>query len=412
MTRSLSVAQSRAPLKAESDTGTHISMAAKNVTPPSTPTSRRSLELRSADADLLLSPSSTKDSRPSTEVLPRSPQVSSVKVFDISSSTYNLENAQIVGSGLWSTVYITESYPSVGNPIADLTPPSTPQRLSFDSAVAKPRIIAVKVPARSDAKSVLMAEAHILSYIAADPSSEAYVVQFHGLDERNGAIIMDAIPRTLDTFIEELEKPNEDVRKARMACLFPCVARRLVEGLGWLHSKGIVHGDIKPSNILIGRRLSQSPTDIVETTRVDPDTKDIAPLYCDFSASLRTSEGNDAAMSSSPPSKVAGGGTWEYLAPELLTLGSPDPTPASDVYALGITLLTFLMGISPFASMRANRFMLRHAIKSGEPLRFAHDAELKKVARLERWEGWVRSALAKKPEARPTAKEWLTQLPE
>ncbi|KAL9066742.1 MAG: hypothetical protein Q9157_007037 [Trypethelium eluteriae] len=412
MTRSLSVTKSRSLVKAESDTGTNISMAAKNITPPPTPPLRRSSELRSNDADLLLSLSLNRGSHRSTEISPRSPPVSSVKVFDTSSNTYNLENAQVAGAGLWSTVYLTESYPSVGNPIAELTPPSTPQRLSLDSVVAKPRAIAVKVPARGDAQSVLTAEAHILSYIAADPWSQAHVVQFHGLDERNGAIIMDAIPQTLDTFIEKLEKPNEDVRKARMAHLFPCVARRLVEGLAWLHLKGVVHGDIKPSNILVGQRSSQSSTDIVEMIADDPDAKNIAPLYCDFSASLRTSGGNDAVNSSSAPSKVAGAGTWEYLAPELVTLGSPDPTHASDVYALGITLLTFLMGVSPFASMRANRFMLRHAIKSGEPLRFAHDGELNKVRRLEGWEGWVRSALAKKPEARPTAKEWLAQLPE
>lgn len=271
------------------------------------------------------------------------------------------------------------------------------------------------MPARGDARDVLAVEARILSYLAADPSGQAYIVPFHGLDERNGGLVMDAIPETLDAFTKSLEDPSEDARKEQMTCLFPHIARRLVEGLAWLHSKGIVHGDIKPSNILMSQSSSKLSSNIMDTNmdkNMDSlSAPDMDPVYCDFSASLQVPlDAQNADPSSAPPSKVAGGGTWEYLAPELLALGSPDPTPSSDVYALGITLLTFLMGVSPFATMSDNRFMLRNAIKMGEPLRFANDGELKNGKRLAGWEEWLRPALAKKSEIRLTAKEWLAHI--
>ena len=386
-------------------------MAANYITPPTTPSSCHTPERRSIDSEILSQLASNEGRYEVRRVTAGKQEARLLKIFNTTSNTYNLENAHILGSGLWSTVYLVESRPLVSTPFADITPPSTPPRLSLDLATAKPKLLAVKIPARGDAQDVLATEAQILSHLTADPTSKAHIVPFHGLDERNGGLVMDAIPQTLDAFSKRLEELSEDARRERMTRHLPRIARCLVEGLAWLHLKGIVHGDIKPSNILMRQQSSSSSENITEMASIDLNAQEIAPVYCDFSASLPISPNDtNADPSFGTPSKTIGGGTWEYLAPELLILGSPDPTPSSDVYALGITLLTFLLGVSPFATMTGNRYMLRNAIKTGEPLRFANDGELKYVRRLAGWEAWLRPVLAKKPEARLTAEEWLAQL--
>jgi serine/threonine protein kinase len=52
------------------------------------------------------------------------------------------------------------------------------------------------------------------------------------------------------------------------------------------------------------------------------------------------------------------------LAPELLCRPYPDPSFASDVYALGMTLLVFVLGRSPFEGA-GNKWMVMEWVKSG-----------------------------------------------
>ncbi|CAN0078082.1 unnamed protein product, partial [Chrysoparadoxa australica] len=82
-------------------------------------------------------------------------------------------------------------------------------------------------------------------------------------------------------------------------------ARDVASGLAYLAKRGIVHGDIKPENILQG----------------DPF------LITDFGS-------------------VHGRGTPAYEAPEVYA-GGP-PTAASDVWALGVTLFFMAQGYPPF----------------------------------------------------------------
>ena len=85
------------------------------------------------------------------------------------------------------------------------------------------------------------------------------------------------------------------------------------------HRAGVVHGDVKPANVLLSRFGD--------------------PKLADFGLATLRSEAHDAGG-------IAG--TLAYSAPELLA-GGP-PTPATDVYALAATLHTLLAGQPPFAA--------------------------------------------------------------
>jgi len=101
--------------------------------------------------------------------------------------------------------------------------------------------------------------------------------------------------------------------------LVPMIAA-VADGLAALHSRGLVHRDIKPHNILF---------------------QDGRAKLGDFGLA-RSEDTTD-----SPPLTVPGTtvGTLPFLAPELVAGGAP--TQASDVYALGVTAFQALTGKYP-----------------------------------------------------------------
>ncbi|KAI9888205.1 MAG: hypothetical protein M1820_010249 [Bogoriella megaspora] len=363
-------------------------MASGNLTPPATPPFQQGSEWQSSISPISLSERSLRSTDKSNQ-----DGSSSTRKFDTRSSQYVLDGAQVLGSGLWSTVYLApvRLSPSSTDNSLDMTPPSTPERLSFASTSAVPNFYAVKVPSRGDAPDILAAEARILTQLSAVHESKSFLVPFHGLDPRNGNLVMGAVPMTLDNLIEELAYLGEAPRQTKLERTFPSLALHAVRGMAWLHDQGIVHGDIKPSNILLSKSPSSGPLPAYR------------PLYCDFSAS-------HSPASPQPSTSNAAAGTWSFLSPELLSSCSPSSSQSSDIYALGITLLTVVLGESPFKAVEGNRFMLRNAINLGDPLRFAREGELKRMRRLEGWEVWMEKQLQKKAELRGSAEEWAKSL--
>lgn len=93
------------------------------------------------------------------------------------------------------------------------------------------------------------------------------------------------------------------------------IALQITDALQFAHSRDLIHGDIKPSNILVQDNLLAKLSDFGMARRASGDTS--LPV----------------------------GGTPNYLAPELLTGGQP--TLQSDIYALGITLYEMTFGERP-----------------------------------------------------------------
>ncbi len=110
----------------------------------------------------------------------------------------------------------------------------------------------------------------------------------------------------------------------------PAEACRLVsqtaKGLTSLHSKGLTHRDVKPSNILI---------DTTRTPAVAKITDYAIPSVVEEWAGT----GHAAVLASTP----------EYLSPEVI--GGEPATVQSDLYALGVVLYEALCGVTPFAPL-------------------------------------------------------------
>lgn len=105
------------------------------------------------------------------------------------------------------------------------------------------------------------------------------------------------------------------------------VGREIAEAFAVIHARGIVHRDVKPSNILIrpGAHAGETP----RATLAD---FGIASLV----GATRVTRADTVI------------GTAAYLSPEQAK-GTP-AAPASDVYALGLVLLEALTGARPFGS--------------------------------------------------------------
>jgi serine/threonine-protein kinase len=159
-----------------------------------------------------------------------------------------------------------------------------------------------------------------------------HLVRVHQLVEEAGqlAIVMDLVD-------------GEDLlRLARRGPIAVADAAELLSqtasGLAAVHAAGVVHRDVKPANVLVTER----------------DGRPVA-LLSDFGIA-RAVEG---AAHTQPI------GTPAYLAPELVA-GRP-PTPAADIYALGITAYELLAGRPPFQADDVDALVRAHL--DGEPAR-------------------------------------------
>jgi CHASE2 domain-containing sensor protein len=142
-------------------------------------------------------------------------------------------------------------------------------------------------------------------------------------------------------------------------------ARQAAEGLAEAHHRGVIHGDIKPDNLMLDSNGWVKITDF-------------------GLAKVRIVQGDRAGESTA--------GTIGYQSPEVLRGDEVDPR--SDLFSLGVTLYELLIGVSPFWGPDADT--TNCAILAREPEEpSAHRPELPK-----RLDQVVLKLLRKEPEER------------
>lgn len=205
---------------------------------------------------------------------------------------------------------------------------------------------------------------------AAARINHSAVVTVHDVLEHDGRpwIVMELVEgRSLADAVKEQGRvePREAAR----------IGLWVLRALGAAHRAGVLHRDVKPGNVLLGRDGRVLLTDF-GIAQIEGDT-----------AITRTGE-------------VVG--SVDYLAPERVR--GHDPGPASDLWALGATLYTAVEGTSPFR--RTSPLTTMQAVVEEEVDAPRHAGPLTPV---------IAALLSKDPAARPDAvraEEMLAQAAE
>ena len=150
-----------------------------------------------------------------------------------------------------------------------------------------------------------------------------------------------------------------------------CLVQSVASALGYAHENGVLHMDIKPTNIMIDR------TGTVK--------------LCDFGmATLASAAGYGGAR----------GGTVGYMPPEQIEGGLVDER--TDVFSLAVVVWQALLGTSPFAAASAERSLALIEKGPGKPSKMDH--QLAGIA-----EEALLGALAPNPAARIPSVETLAK---
>lgn len=354
-----------------------------SLTPPVTPIAKES------------GPISFKNTK--TEQSPSKENAQTLSFTDDIEICRDSDNRSVeLGRGVWSIVYKARSVPAQ---TALGTPPTSP--------VTAPQVLAVKAPLRRDARPVLKAEAITLTRLAYIPGHEHHIVPYHGFHAELCALILSAIPLSLSTYIEDQSDLARKRQPATPTMFDPVqgpasyqdLARKLISGLNWLHdTAGVVHGDIKPQNILLWA--------------IDDDREHefpYQPLFIDFSATVDIPQDANAPLDTTRASMSSF--TPPFTAPEMLaslTCSEMAPTPASDVFSLAATLLAAATGDLLLYSNMNHRLRLEMARAGHQIIDFTRSGvNGNRVPRNGFVERIVKPAVVKDPVMRISTADWV-----
>jgi serine/threonine protein kinase len=125
------------------------------------------------------------------------------------------------------------------------------------------------------------------------------------------------------------------------------VMETIARAVHHIHLCGLLHLDLKPSNILLDGVA-------------DGAWEAVIPKVSDFGIA------RSADASGTDTTGFAAGGTPPYIAPEQITLPRKDLTPRADIHALGAMLYHMLTGVPPYRGLTALNML--EQIRNQEPV--------------------------------------------
>jgi serine/threonine-protein kinase len=196
------------------------------------------------------------------------------------------------------------------------------------------RMVAIKLLREDFSKDPAFRERFRQEAKAAANLSHPNIVTVHdfGFDEKQIFIVMEYVPGTdLKTILESRGKLAID--EALNLIIQACA------GIGYAHRAGLIHCDVKPHNMIV--------------------TPDQRLKVTDF--------GIARALASIHPQEVSNvvWGSPQYFSPE--TASGQPPSPASDVYGLGVVLYEMLTGRLPFIAGSAAELARMHRSEAPTP---------------------------------------------
>lgn len=228
------------------------------------------------------------------------------------------------------------------------------------------RIVAIKMIHEGDGPVASIERAHTEKALLASLSHPSLVTLYDAqlAPGRPQYLVMEFVDGpTLATRMAEGPLPPRDVAR---------ITRDLAEGLTAVHAAGIVHRDVKPSNVLLARGHSRRP---------------FAAKLADFGIACSI---EDTRLTT--PGIVLG--TLTYMAPEQLR--DADPSTPVDIFALGLVVLEALSGETGYA-----------ALGSGRAAAIARLAQPPTISETvpEEWRDLLTRMTRLEPDERPTASE-------
>ncbi len=177
--------------------------------------------------------------------------------------------------------------------------------------------------------------------------------------------------QTLASVLKKRAKRGEFMPVDQVIAVLSDVA----DALDYAHSQGVIHRDVKPSNIML--------------------TPDDHAILTDFGLMMQATEGSTLGTAF---------GTPRYIAPEQ-AIASHRAVPQSDIYSLGVVLYEMQTGQTPFDHESPMSLALSHITNPPPPPRTIRPDLPPAVERV------MLRALEKQPEDRyPTAKAFVEAL--
>ncbi len=131
------------------------------------------------------------------------------------------------------------------------------------------------------------------------------IMTIYDIVKSRGSLVLELMQGSLKQVYANKPMPIPDVRETIL---------QAARGLDCLHNRGIIHGDIKPGNLMLSRQ-------------------NVVKLG-DFGLARRVTDDEGSLLK----------GTTKYMAPELVSEEFGEVGPPSDLYSLGFTALELMVG--------------------------------------------------------------------